>query len=149
MIHLRHSATAEIPADLAFTYVDDHRTVPDWMFGITRFQPVGEQLSGLGTVYDATMRLGPRSLDSRVRVVEWEYGRCIALESIAGVRSASSWSFAEINGGKSRLDVDFAYQLPGGLAGLALGKLIEPIVDTAIRQTERALREQLGRLERQ
>lgn len=146
MIHLHHSATAEIPADRAFTYVDDHRTVPDWMFGVTRFQPVGEQVSGLGALFDASMRLGPRSLESRVRVVEWEYGRSIVLESVAGIRSASSWTFAEIGGGKSRLDVDFAYQLPGGLAGRALGKLIEPIVGTAIRETERALRIQLSRL---
>ncbi|MBF0660168.1 MULTISPECIES: SRPBCC family protein [unclassified Rhodococcus (in: high G+C Gram-positive bacteria)] len=143
MIHLRHSATAEIPADVAFAYVDDHRTVPEWMFGMTRFQPVGTQVSGLGTVYDATMRVGPKTLDSRVEVVEWEFGRSLALESVAGMRSASTWRFIEIGDERTRLDVDFAYQLPGGLAGMALGKLIEPIVGTAVRHTEQALRSQL------
>ena len=146
MIHLRHSATAEIPVDVAFAYVDDHRTVPDWMFGITRFEPVGPQVSGLGAVYDATMRVGPKNLDSRVEVVEWEFGRSLVLESVAGIRSASSWRFVEIGDGSSRLDVDFAYKLPGGLAGMALGKLIEPIVGTAIRQTEQALHNRLRAL---
>lgn len=142
MIHVRHSAVADIPIDIAFDYVDDHRNVPDWMFGITRFQPVGNQLNGLGAVYDTTMRIGPKNLDSRVEVVAWERHRTIVLESIAGLRSASSWTFTDVGDG-TRLDVDFGYELPGGLAGRALGMLIEPIVGTAVRQTEQALRTRL------
>lgn len=46
----------------------------------------------------------------------------------------------------TRLDVDFGYRLPGGIAGRTLGMLIEPIVGTAIRQTEHALRTRLGQL---
>lgn len=146
MIHVRHSAIAEIPLDVAFSYVDDHRTVPDWMFGITRFEPVGKQLNGLGARFDATMRVGPTSLDSRLQVVEWVHARSIVLQSVAGFRSSSSWTFADLGDGTSRLDVDFAYQLPGGIAGRALGKLIEPFVDNAVRQTEQALRIRLGLL---
>ena len=29
MIHVRHSAVADIPVDLAFSYVDDYRNVPE------------------------------------------------------------------------------------------------------------------------
>ncbi|MCD5421074.1 MULTISPECIES: SRPBCC family protein [Rhodococcus] len=145
MIHVRHSAVADIPIDLAFSYVDDYRNVPDWMFGVARFQPVGEQVSGLGAVYDSTMRIGPKDLDSRVEVVEWERNRVIVLDSIAGFRAASSWTFTDL-GDATRLDVDFGYRLPGGIAGRTLGMLIEPIVGTAIRQTEHALRTRLGQL---
>jgi len=144
MIHVCHSAIAEIPLDVAFAYVDDHRTVPDWMFGVTRFEPVGKQLNGLGACFDATMRIGPKSLDSRLQVVEWVHARSIVLQSVSGFRSSSSWTFADLGDGRSRLDVDFAYELPGGFAGRALGKLIEPVVDSAVRQTEQALRARLG-----
>lgn len=143
MIHVRHSAVADIPVATAFSYVDDHRHVPDWMFGVTRFEPVGKQLNGLGAVYDTTMRIGPKNLDSRLEVVEWEHHRKIALESVAGMRTASSWTFDEVGGG-TRLTVDFGYELPGGLAGRALAMLIEPLVGTAIRQTEHSLRTHLG-----
>lgn len=146
MIHVQHSAVAAIPLDIAFAYVDDHRTVPEWMFGISRFEPVGAQVSGLGALFDATMRIGPKSLDSRVEVVAWERDRTIVLSAVSGFRTSSSWSFTDLGDGHSRLDVDFGYELPGGLAGRALGMLIEPAVGTAVRQTEQALRARLGQL---
>lgn len=146
MIHVQHSAVAAIPLDVAFAYVDDHRTVPEWMFGISRFEPVGAQVSGLGALFDATMRIGPKSLDSRVEVVAWERDRTIVLSAVSGFRTSSSWSFTDLGDGRSRLDVDFGYELPGGLAGRALGMLIEPAVGTAVRQTEQALRARLAQL---
>ena len=146
MIHVRHSAVATIPDDVAFSYVDDHRTVPEWMFGVSRFEPVGAQVNGLGAVFDAAMQIGPKSLDSRLEVVEWERDRVIVLSSISGFRTSSSWSFTDLGDGRSQLDVDFGYELPGGLAGRALGMLIEPVVGTAVRQTERDLRTRLGQL---
>lgn len=146
MIHVRHSAVAEIPLDIAFAYVDNHRTVPDWMFGITRFEPVGEQISGLGALFDTTMRIGPKGLDSRVQIVEWERNSTIALESVSGFRTSSSWTFLDVGAGATRLEVDFGYELPGGLAGRTLGMLIEPVVGTAVRQTEQVLRDRLGTL---
>ncbi|WP_420750183.1 SRPBCC family protein [Rhodococcus sp. O3] len=145
MIHVQHSAVAAVPLDIAFAYVDDHRTVPEWMFGVSRFEPVGAQVSGLGAVFDAAMQIGPKSLDTRLEIVEWERDRIIVLESVAGFRTSSSWTFTDL-GGSSRLDVDFGYELPGGLAGRALGMLIEPVVGTAVRQTEQALRTRLGQL---
>lgn len=146
MIHVRHSAVAPIPLDVAFAYVDDHRTVPEWMFGVNRFEPVGAQVSGLGAVFDAAMQIGPKSLGSRLEIVEWERDRVIVLSSVSGFRTSSSWNFIDLGNGQSRLDVDFGYELPGGLAGRALGMLIEPVVGTAVRQTEQALRTRLGQL---
>lgn len=146
MIHVRHSAIATIPLEVAFAYVDDHRTVPEWMFGVSRFEPVGTQVSGLGAVFDATMQIGPKNLGSRLEVVEWERDRVIVLSSVSGFRTSSSWNFTNLGDGRSQLDVDFGYELPGGLAGRAMGLLIEPVVGTAVRQTEQALRTRLGQL---
>ncbi|TCN49874.1 ribosome-associated toxin RatA of RatAB toxin-antitoxin module [Rhodococcus sp. SMB37] len=146
MIEVHHTAVAEVPVDVAFDYIDDHRTVPDWMFGVVRFEPVGAQIQGLGATFDATMRVGPKNLDSRVEIVEWEHRKAIVLSSISGFRTSSSWRFTELDDRQARLDVVFGYELPGGLAGRALGKLIEPIVGTAVRQTEQALRVQLTQL---
>ncbi|MFD6860286.1 SRPBCC family protein [Rhodococcus sp. NPDC060086] len=146
MIEVRHSAVATVPVDVAFGYIDDHRTVPDWMFGVARFEPVGDRTHGLGARFDATMRVGPKNLDSRVEIVEWDRSKAIVLSSISGFRTLSSWRFTELGNEQTRLDVVFGYELPGGLAGRALGKLIEPIVGTAVRQTEQALRSQLENL---
>ncbi|MGF7121780.1 SRPBCC family protein [Rhodococcus sp. TAF43] len=143
MIHVRHKAVAVVPVELAFAHIDDYRNVPDWMFGITRFDPIGALDQGLGATYDATMQLGPKALKSTVEVTEWEQDRLITLSSVSGFGNRSSWMFTPVADDHTELSVDFGYELPGGLAGRALGKLIEPFVVTAIKQTEANLRRQI------
>ncbi|PTR24997.1 polyketide cyclase/dehydrase/lipid transport protein [Rhodococcus sp. OK519] len=148
MIHVRHKAVAIVPVDLAFAHIDDYRNVPDWMFGISRFDPIGSLDHGLGATYDATMQLGPKALKSTVEITEWEHDRLITLSSVAGFGNRSSWQFTPVDDDRTELSVDFGYELPGGLAGRALGKLIEPFVATAIKQTEANLRGQIEALNR-
>ncbi|RVW07339.1 SRPBCC family protein [Prescottella agglutinans] len=146
MIHVRHKAVAVVPVDLAFAHIDDYRNVPDWMFGISRFDPIGDLDQGLGARYDAAMQIGPKALRSTVEITEWEQDRLITLTSVAGFGNRSSWMFAPVDDDRTELSVDFGYELPGGLAGRALGKLIEPFVVTAIRQTEASLRARIEAL---
>ncbi len=137
---VRHTVTTPTPREEVFAYVDDYRNVPEWMFGVTRFTPVTEQTSGVGATYDATMRIGPKNLKSTLRVTEWEEGRVLVLTSIAGFDVQTGWRFADGDDGTTAVDVNFDYELPGGLAGRALGAIIEPVVGQAIKQTENALR---------
>jgi len=146
MIHVRHKAVAVVPVDLAFAHIDDYRNVPDWMFGISRFDPIGDLDQGLGARYDAAMQIGPKALRSTVEITEWEQDRLITLTSVAGFGNRSSWMFTPVDDDRTELSVDFGYELPGGLAGRAMGKLIEPFVVTAIRQTEASLRRQIEAL---
>src|SRR5262249_26331388 len=81
MGHINRTAVAKVPVGTGFAYVDDYRNVPGWMFGVTRFEPVGNQNQGLGATFDTTMQLGPKALHSRVRITEWEQDRLIRLES--------------------------------------------------------------------
>lgn len=148
MIHVRHTAVAVVPVDLAFAHIDDYRNVPDWMFGVSRFDPIGSLDQGLGATYDATMQLGPKALKSTVEVTEWEQDRLITLSSVSGFGNRSIWRFTPVDDRRTELSVDFGYELPGGLAGKAMGKLIEPFVVTAIRQTEANLRRQIEALGR-
>ena len=146
MGHIHRIAATTAPVAAGFAYVDDYRNVPDWMFGVTRFEPVGDQSQGLGSVFDVTMQLGPKALHSRVRITEWEQDRLIVLDSIGGISSSSSWQFAPTPSGGCELSVDFDYTLPGGLLGKALAKIVEPIVGTAIAQTESTLRRRVEEL---
>lgn len=143
MGHIHHSAVADVPIDVAFAFVDDRHTVPNWMFGITRFEPAGKQEHGLGAVFDVTMTIGPKALKSVVRVTEWIQDEVIAIESVKGMSNASRWHFEPVGDGQTRLTVDFHYNLPGGLAGKALSTIVEPVVGGAIRLTEAKLRAQV------
>ncbi|MBV6759717.1 SRPBCC family protein [Rhodococcus opacus] len=148
MIEIHHTAVAGAPVAGAFDYVDDYRHVPSWMFGITKFDPIGEQDRGLGAVYDAAMKIGPKTLGSVVKVTGWERNSLIELESIGGLYTHSRWQFEAVGETETRLTVDFRYDLPGGLAGKALGRIIEPFVAQAIRHTDATLRRQVEEVAR-
>ncbi|MCJ0905475.1 SRPBCC family protein [Rhodococcus sp. ARC_M6] len=143
MIHVRHSAVAAVPVDVAFAYIDDYRNVPNWMFGVSEFVPNGEFDQGLGATFDAAMQIGPSTLRSKLEVTEWEKDRIITLSSLGGVSNSSTWEFTAVDDSKTELSVDFAYKLSDGLAGKALGMLVGPFVENAVRGSEETLRRNL------
>ena len=146
MIHVRHSAIAAVPIHVAFAYIDDYRTVPDWMFGVSEFRPIGEFDQGMESTFDAAIHIGPSTLRSRLEVTEWEQDRVITLASLDGAANSSTWEFTAHGEDKTEISVDFAYKLPGGLAGKALGLIVEPFVETAVKNTEVTLRHNLEEL---
>lgn len=138
LIHI--TAVAQVPVGVAFAFVDDYRNVPDWMFGVTKFDPIGAPQSGLGAEFDAVMQLGPKAMKSKIRCTEWAQDEVITLKSYEGMSNSSSWRFRAIDVERTELSVDFGYDFPGGLAGKALAKIVEPAIQIAIRQTEQNLR---------
>lgn len=146
MVHIQHTSTCRAPIDVAFGYIDDYRTAPEWMFGLSKFEPIGDKDHGLGAVYDGSMKLGPKTLHSTVEVTGWEQDKLIALDSIKGFVNQSTWHFTSRGPEETELKVDFTYELPGGLAGRALGRVIEPFISIAIKHTEHTLRDNVERL---
>lgn len=143
MTTIHHTATASVPLSTAFAHVADYRTVPQWFFGISRFAPQGEKDYGLGATYDSAVKIGPKEIGSVVRVTEFEEDRLITLTSIAGFKTTSRWTFRAVDDDRTELDVKFTYELPGGLAGKALGMIIEPFAVQAVKASESALRRDL------
>ncbi|WP_347955918.1 SRPBCC family protein [Gordonia aichiensis] len=137
---VRQTVSTVTSRERVFAYVDDYRNVPGWMFGVTEFMPTTEQTSGLGATYAACMKIGPKALKSTLQVTEWVENEVVVLSSIAGFDVETGWRFADGPDGATVVDVNFDYRLPGGLAGRALGAIIEPVVGQAVRQTESALR---------
>ena len=58
MGHIKYASDVGAPVEVAFAYTDNHRFVPDWMFGIASFEPIGAADCGRGARYAAALRLG-------------------------------------------------------------------------------------------
>ncbi|MCX2962818.1 SRPBCC family protein [Gordonia aquimaris] len=142
---IRHSSSVEVPRDRVFAYINDHQNVPNFFFGVTRFVPVTEATDGVGSQFAVTMKVGPKTLASTVETVEWVENELIRLESVEGFSANTTWNFVDAGAG-TQVDVEFVYTLPGGLAGRALGSLVEPFAGQAVRQTDKNLVEQVSRL---
>lgn len=140
MVDIHHEGVCAAPLDVAFAYLDDYRHATDWMFGLTRFVPIGEQTSGLGARFEGTFAVKPVKLASTIEVAEWQRDAVIAFQSIKGFRNWSTWRFSAPDPGQTKITVRFSYELPGGLAGRALGKALEPIVALSVRHSDAALR---------
>jgi uncharacterized membrane protein len=143
MVDIHHEGGCAAPLDVAFAYIDDYRNATAWMFGLAAFEPVGDKDHGLGAVFDGTFHVPPVKLHSTVKVTEWEHNRIIAFESIKGFRNWSTWEFVAEGPEATKVLVRFSYKLPGGLAGRALGRMLEPVVAMSVRHSDHALRTQI------
>jgi uncharacterized membrane protein len=113
------------------------------MFGLDKFAPVGTNDHGLGAVFDATFQVRPVKLHSTIEVTSWEQDAVIAFNSIKGFRNKSTWRFTADGESRTNVDVVFSYELPGGLAGRALGRALEPVVALSVRHSDVALRKNI------
>ncbi|MFT3715714.1 MAG: SRPBCC family protein [Gordonia sp. (in: high G+C Gram-positive bacteria)] len=141
MGEVRHSAVVKAPRDRVFAYVNDYRNVPDYMFGVSTFRPQTDQTEGVGAVFDTAIKIGPKELTSSTKCVEWVKDEKIRLESVKGLSSATEWRFSDGDEpGTTKLDAEFDYSLPGGLAGKILGGLMGPFIDQAVKHTDSVVR---------
>jgi uncharacterized membrane protein len=143
MVDIHHEGTCEAPLDVAFAYLDDYRNATKWMFGLARFEPIGAQDQGLGAQFEGTFQVKPVKLHSTIAITEWAQDNVIAFESIKGFRNWSTWNFLPSGRTSTKIQVTFSYELPGGLAGRAMGKALEPIVAMSVRHSDEALRREI------
>lgn len=142
MVDVHAEAACAAPKEHAFGYIADYRNVGTWMYGVKRFVPVGDLDYGLDAVFDAALTVGA-PIKTRVKVVDFEEGERFAFESIKGFVCSSTWLFESVNATSTRVRADISYTLPGGLAGKALGKAIEPFVGIAVKHSVAALQREI------
>lgn len=140
MVRVLSSSVVSAPRGFVFEYLSDLRHAGEWVLGVEELEVVGAKEKGLGTVYRGSIRLGTKVLHSEVGVTAWSDQEMIAMESVSGFANQSVWHFFD-RGEETEVVADVDYQLPGGIAGRALGHVIEPIVTAAVKHSERKIRE--------
>jgi uncharacterized membrane protein len=143
MVDIHYEGSCAAPVEVAFAYVDDYRNATKWMFGLAEFAPEGDKDHGQGAVFNGTFSVKPVKLHSTVECTDWKQDELIAFTSIKGFRNTSVWRFTPDGSERTKVDVTFSYELPGGIAGRALGKVLEPIVAVSVRHSDEALRKQI------
>lgn len=134
--------TCEAPLDVAFDYVADYRTIPEWMFGVRKFEPVGEKDYGLGSVFDVSLQLGV-PINTRIETVEFEENRLIGMDSVKGFKARSRWYFEAVGDQHTKITAKVAYDLPFGPAGRGMGKVMGPFVKQAVSHISHHLKANL------
>ena len=133
-IHITQETVAQAPLEQVFAYVADYRNAGHWLSGVSSFTPVGDVDYGLHATFDAALSLGVTTLHSTIKVIDFVEGQTMELDSVKGFKNQSRWTFTP-EGDHTRVLAEVTYELPGGIAGRAMGKVIEPLIALVIRHS--------------
>lgn len=158
MGHIRYASDVGAPVEVAFTYTDNHLFVPDWMFGIAAFEPVGEAGHGPGAVYAATFRLGLWHPTVECEITEYRRNAVIgytlrrrrpgkvapARDPEAGPALATlTLRFDPLGYGRSVLTSEADYPPARGWPARPAAKVIDALAQAAVRRSETQLRREI------
>ncbi len=83
---VRHQVVVDAPRARVFEYVDGYQNVPEYLMGVTGFEPRTSQTQGLGSIFEVTVDVGPKKLKSVVRCTEYIENELIELKAIEASR---------------------------------------------------------------
>jgi uncharacterized membrane protein len=135
------SITVSAPPDRVWSIVSDPERALSYMSGITRWEVVSEEPTGLGARYRMLLRVGSAEVGGLVEIVEWSPCRELAWTSVTGLDQRGRWRLREVAGGLTRAELRLAYGVAGsGLTGWLAEQIAAPSVNGHLRRTVRQLK---------
>jgi uncharacterized membrane protein len=135
-MRVRASALVAAPADRVWSIVSDPKRVLTYMSGITRWEVVSDEPTGLGARYRILLRVGSAEVGGLVEVVEWAPPRELAWTSVTGLDQRGRWRLRDAGQGRTRAELRLAYGVAGaGLSGWLAEHIAAPIVSGHLRRT--------------
>lgn len=142
MTQIHRCLTVPMPVDVTFGYLADFYRLPEWLYGMQSIQSVNHIPAGLGARFEAALKLGV-TLRSTIEITGYEQNSLLFTESVSGITNRSSWRFRALEDKLTEIDITLDYRFPGGLAGRAMAKAVEPFIEIAITSSENTLRNNL------
>jgi uncharacterized membrane protein len=142
---MRVSASTHVaaPIDGVWKIVSDPARALSFMSGVTRWEVVSEEPTGLGARYRMLLRVGSAEVGGLIEVVEWDEPCDLAWTSVTGIDQRGRFRLREAPGGRTRVELRLAY----GVAGSGpFGWIAEKIAAPTVRGHLRRSLQQLGRL---
>jgi uncharacterized membrane protein len=129
------------PIDLVWSIVTDPERVLSFMSGVTRWEVVGPEPTGLGARYQSLLRVGAAEVGGLIEVVEWLPPSECAWTSVTGVDQRGRWRLRERPHNRTRVELRLAYGVAGaGLTGWVAERVAAPTVSGHVRRTLRQLK---------
>jgi uncharacterized membrane protein len=127
--------------------ISDPARILHFMSGVTRWEVVSEEPTGMGARYRMLMRVGSAEVGSLVEVVEFSPGQDLAWTSVTGVDQRARWRLRSRGDDPRRPRTHVEFRLSYGVAGAGIaGWLSERL---AAPQVRGHLRRSLAQLKRQ
>jgi uncharacterized membrane protein len=143
-MRLNESIIISAPPRLIWDYVIDPGNALHYMSGVTRWEVVGEQRTGLGARYRMLIQVGSAEVGGLIEVVEFSEERDMAWSSVTGVDQRGRWRLREIGGERTRVELRFAYGVAGsGITGYIAEHVAAPSLRNHLRRSLQQLKRQV------
>jgi uncharacterized membrane protein len=143
-MRLNESIEISAPRQLVWDYVTDPVNCLHFMAGVTRWEVVGEQRTGLGARYRMLIRVGSAEVGGLIEVVEWQPPGDMAWSSVLGVDQRGRWRLRELDDGRTRVELRYAYGVAGaGISGWVAELVASPQLGGHLRRSVSQLKRQV------
>ena len=133
---MRATARTQIaaPIDAVWKIVSDPTRALSFMSGVTRWEVVSDEPTGLGARYRMLLRVGSAEVGGLIEVVEFEPSSDLAWTSVTGVDQRGRFRLRRERNGLTRVELRLAYGVAGsGIFGLIAERIAAPIVRGHLR----------------
>jgi uncharacterized membrane protein len=135
-MRLNEAVEISAPPRTVWDYLAEPQNYLRFMSGITRWEVAGERRSGLGARYRMLIRVGAAEVGGLIEMVEWDEPRDMAWSSVTGVDQRGRWRVRELDGGRSRVELRYAYGVAGaGIPGWISELVAAPTLRRHLRRT--------------
>ncbi|MEV6277071.1 SRPBCC family protein [Nocardia sp. NPDC051832] len=143
MGHIKYASDVGAPVEAAFSYTDNYVFVPDWMFAVAAFEPVGEMDHGLGARFAATARIAIWRPVLACEITEYRRNVVIGYTLRGPLSGTLTLRFDPLGYGRAVLTSEAEYSAPRGFTGRVCASLVDAAVRSALRRTESQLRREI------
>ena len=140
---MRATAHTQIaaPMDAVWKIVSDPTRALSFMSGVTRWEVVSDEPTGLGARYRMLLRVGSAEVGGLIEIVEFEPASDLAWTSVTGVDQRGRFRLRRERNGRTRVELRLAYGVAGsGIFGLIAERIAAPIVRGHLRRSLQQLK---------
>jgi uncharacterized membrane protein len=113
-MRLNESIVVGVPQQAVWDYVADLDHYMDFLSGITRWDPDGEQRSGLGARRRMLIKVGSAEVGGLIEMVEWDEPNDLAWSSVTGVDQRGRLRLRKAGASGTLVEFRYAYGVAGG-----------------------------------
>jgi uncharacterized protein YndB with AHSA1/START domain len=127
-VTIRVSVLIDAPPDAVWKAVEPLERHVDWMTDAVAITFTSDTTRGVGTAFDCATRVGPFRTVDRMRVTEWDEGRCIGIVHSGVVRGEGTFDIAEASPGATRFTWSERLEFPWWMGGRAGAWIATPVL---------------------
>ncbi len=147
MAHIARTIEIDRPPEEIFDYITDLDRLTEWATMVKETRDLGDRPIKQGTTFSQTIKAaGSVDIDCDWHVKQLQRPRHVHYEATApdGGQMQMSQTIMPLDGGRSKVEIDLDYEVPGGVLGQIADKLVfegqnEREAETSLENLKRIL----------